>query len=271
MSELEAALDIEGFLSRPIGRYVTGDHYVVWSHSANLAGSAIWGTPDEFETRAIMRLWDFGRALPTPSGGIDVITDGLHLERFDHGAFDLVVDYTRQRAGEFSRRYRRQAIVHPIGMTAAVMVGTFSLGGMSHEWKAFDNSAAAFAWLDRPEGRAVAVEVNTIVEAARGLAPLVREVRARLQERPDLTLAAAARDLGRSVRGLQRELERSGTSFRAEVERARILVAQRLLVDTDLKLEVVAQRVGCSSLPIFSRLFRRVLGETPSQFRRSRR
>jgi transcriptional regulator GlxA family with amidase domain len=82
-----------------------------------------------------------------------------------------------------------------------------------------------------------------------------------------VTLAAAARRQGRSERSLQRDLQQGGTTFRAELEAARVELARALLVDTDLKIDSVARKVGCASAAHFATLFRRVAGETPSAYR----
>jgi AraC-like DNA-binding protein len=80
-------------------------------------------------------------------------------------------------------------------------------------------------------------------------------------------VAAAARALGRSTRSLQRELRAAGTSFRAELARARADVAAELLADSELKLETVAARAGFTSPSHFSRFFRRRTGRPPSRSR----
>jgi AraC-like DNA-binding protein len=268
---VERAPDLEDFLAQPVGRYYAGAHHLIWSWSPSLAGSAIWGEPDERELGDVLRLLDFGRELPTPEGGIDVITDGARLTRFDPEGFRMVLAYARQRAPEFARRYRRHAIVHPSGMTAAVMAGILSLVGSTHASRMFADTESAFRWLDRPDGEAALREVNALLEAALGTSALVRELRQILDaELPRPALTQVARRLGRSVRALQRELEEAGTTFRAELEGVRIAAACQLLDETDLKLEVIALRVGCASLPVFSRLFRRCMGAAPSTWRARR-
>ena len=53
----------------------------------------------------------------------------------------------------------------------------------------------------------------------------------------------------------------------AEVNRARVRLAKRLLRESDAKLTQIAHDVGCASLASFSALFRRATGATPSEFR----
>ena len=117
---------IEAFLAAPVGAYVVGPCFLVWSYSARLAGSIIWGEPSESEVRRIIALWDFGRELPIDAAGLDVITDGHALKRLDGTSYDLVIAYVRERAPEFAARYRRQAIVlDPLGVTGAAIAGIF--------------------------------------------------------------------------------------------------------------------------------------------------
>jgi AraC-like DNA-binding protein len=77
--------------------------------------------------------------------------------------------------------------------------------------------------------------------------------------------------LGRSERSLQRDLATAGTSFRDDVRRARAHAATILLVDTDLKLEAVARKVGYTSMSHFASAFRDVIGELPLAYRHARR
>ncbi|HEY8038167.1 MAG TPA: AraC family transcriptional regulator, partial [Polyangiaceae bacterium] len=136
----------------------------------------------------------------------------------------------------------------------------------------FQERDEAFAWLGRTDTTRVAREVAGILEAARGTPALVRRLRAHLTTapgRPDLPRAARA--TGVAARSLQRHLREAGTSFRAEVDRARIALAERMLVGGDAKIEAVARRSGFTSASHLSRTFRRATGETPAEFRKRRR
>jgi len=83
-----------------------------------------------------------------------------------------------------------------------------------------------------------------------------------------VALDVAARALGVTGRTLQRHLAASNTRFTDEVARAQVARAQRLMLDPDAKLGAIALEIGCASASTFSELFRRVTGETPSQWRR---
>lgn len=76
-----------------------------------------------------------------------------------------------------------------------------------------------------------------------------------------------ARALNISVRTLQREFARSGTSFRAMADCARKQAALQLLHDTNLPLTEVAFRLGFSELSAFSRAAKKWFGRTAGEVR----
>lgn len=86
---------------------------------------------------------------------------------------------------------------------------------------------------------------------------------------PDLPRIAAA--LGRSERGLQRELAAEGLSFRTVVDGARRDLAEGLLVNSDYALAEIAFLAGFSEQSALTRAFRRWHGVPPAAFRAERR
>jgi len=81
------------------------------------------------------------------------------------------------------------------------------------------------------------------------------------------TLAGMARELGLSARSLSRALTAEGTSYRAIVESARREAAARLLADTGLSVQSIADRLGYADPSNFVRAFRRWHECTPQQYR----
>jgi AraC family transcriptional regulator len=63
----------------------------------------------------------------------------------------------------------------------------------------------------------------------------------------------------------------AGASPRDYVLRRRIEVAQRLMLTTSESLSSIALRCGMCDQPHFTRAFRRIVGETPYTWRRTRR
>lgn len=74
--------------------------------------------------------------------------------------------------------------------------------------------------------------------------------------------------LGISERTLHRRLAADGYSYRQLDERVRRNMAERLLVDSSLGLESIAQQLGYSEAAGFSRAFKRWTGYSPNQWRR---
>ena len=109
----------------------------------------------------------------------------------------------------------------------------------------------------------------TIRDAIRGDAAVaVGRVRTWIANNlPHATLAQCARSLCVSERALQRTLQDSGTSLRKELTHARVARAQQLLQTTDEKLESIAKEVGLSTSEHLVKLFRRLMGTSPNEWR----
>lgn len=82
----------------------------------------------------------------------------------------------------------------------------------------------------------------------------------------DLTLSSVASATGFSVRNLTRLFTKTGVSFVHFVNYQRIVKAIEMLVDNDISIEQAAYAVGYSSPGTFSRVFKRITGESPSKF-----
>jgi len=72
---------------------------------------------------------------------------------------------------------------------------------------------------------------------------------------------------GGSARSLQRRLKEEGTSFRAIVMQVKYDQACDLLQQLDLQIIEVAFRLGFQSPAHFTRFFRNISGQTPSEYR----
>ncbi|CAN5475939.1 hypothetical protein BH09MYX1_BH09MYX1_26360 [soil metagenome] len=85
------------------------------------------------------------------------------------------------------------------------------------------------------------------------------------------TLEDVARVLDSSTRTLKRRLAGEGTTFTAIIDELRRDEGMRLVESSDLKLELISQKLGYSDLGNFTRAYRRWTGKPPSLDRRQRK
>lgn len=122
---------------------------------------------------------------------------------------------------------------------------------------------------DAPE---LGAELETLFGAASGTPTLLRRLREQLGAQPGaVSLEVAAHVLAVTERSLQRRLKSWGTSFQIEQNQAQVRAAEEMLREESLSLAEIASRTGCSSLSHFSALFRRITGETPTDWRKRHR
>lgn len=97
----------------------------------------------------------------------------------------------------------------------------------------------------------------------------VTQVLAILERSQDLTaqLSDVAAELGYSERGLRRQLDRSGTSYRKLVDQVREQRARGLLAGSMQPIKAIAGALGFESSSNFARSFKRWTGITPREFR----
>ena len=79
----------------------------------------------------------------------------------------------------------------------------------------------------------------------------------------------AASLMGTSVRTLARRLKASGLTYRAVIDEVRFNAAKELLSDTSARISDVASSVGFDDPAHFARMFRRIGGLSPRDFRRA--
>ncbi len=82
-----------------------------------------------------------------------------------------------------------------------------------------------------------------------------------------VTLSDVAAELGYSERGLRRQLDRSGTSYRKLLDQVREQRARALLTGSTLPIKAIAGTLGFESSSNFARSFKRWTGLSPKAFR----
>jgi AraC-like DNA-binding protein len=184
-----------------------------------------------------------------------------------------VVTYIAERRDWLGEYIDRFALVRAnLGPVGAASAGFFDVTARPFAVETFTELHAALVWLERADAAGLDAELEALFAEASGTPPMLRRLRERLDAAPGaLSLPDAARALGSTERSLQRGLKSCGTTFQAEQGRAQVRAAQRLLRESDASIAEVAADVGCGSLSHFSALFRRIAGETPTDWRKRHR
>lgn len=103
--------------------------------------------------------------------------------------------------------------------------------------------------------------------------PMLDRVRRRIAARlhDDASIDRIARDLGVSVRTLQRMLEAAGSTFNVLSADVRRMRAIAYLTESSDPVEQIAERLGYADVSAFRRAFRRWMGLAPGTFRAAHR
>ena len=268
---MRRAADSREFVATPVGRYVAGRTFALWTADPTLCGSVVWGRLDDAGIARALESFD-SLFSPEMAARCDLLTDASRLEGIDASAFQRFAGYVAGRLPEIAARIARHAIVRPAGVPGALVAGFYEVSGRPpYPMQLFTTTVEALEWLGRTDARTLASELGAIVTTESAAADELRKLHDLLATRLGVPLSAAARAIGVSTRSLQRRLHEAGTSFRAEVDAARIRAARALLAETDRKITAIALDVGCTTLQHFSALFRRLTGETPSGWRARQR
>jgi AraC-like DNA-binding protein len=263
-----ASATLDGFSAAPAGKYFAGATFAHFCVRADFWGVLLWDRPTSEDMSLLVRsllLELTETAAPHAS-----LVDARRLGGVDVTAFSVLDAYVRDHREELAAKVKRLALLRPEGMAGAVVAGFFEVLPKPYPVELFSDADEAMAWLGVDEANiALCDELHA---AATGIAPVVRSLRAVLDDRlTTITLAEAARTMGVSERTLQRRLREAGTTFIDEHNEARMRLARRLLIDSDEPVTHIALEVGCSTPQHFSALFRKHTGMTPSAWRRSQR
>lgn len=126
-------------------------------------------------------------------------------------------------------------------------------------------------WADELGARALASSAQQALEALRTPDGVERQVEAaveRLLEDGSCDAAGVARELGMTLRTLQRKLASSRVSVSEIIDRRRACMADNYLRNPRLTFDEIAHRLGFGSTPGFHRAMRRWTHQTAAQRRR---
>lgn len=245
--------------------WVSGPTYLVWRSSPQLSGVVLWGRPEPRHAASLARLFmkdaDCERQLS--------LIDLCRVHGIDPGTFDLLAEYVSLHAEVLGRRIAALALVRPAGFIGAVVAGFYQVVKHVHPVEVFTKPCDGLKWLGAGDPSSLVTEIDGALDTCASTSSVLHELRAHLRRQlGNASLATAAAALGLSGRALQRRLRDATTSFQLEQNAAQIYVAKRLLRETGHDIKRIAFEVGCSSAAAFSVLFRKLVGQSPSGWRR---
>jgi AraC-like DNA-binding protein len=245
--------------------FVAGESWVYFGVDADLLGYAVWGAPAVEDIEALVNLLvdELDRA---PHAAL---VDLEHLETVAADPFDALARYTMEHEDRLARGVRHTAIVKPRSrVNAALVAGFFDVTSRPFPFSLWESKEAALAQLGRHDARVIASALDELRARVTDEPSFVRRVRVSLAASvAQASLEATARELGVSVRTLQRRLAEHTTTFEAQVQEVRLDAAMRRLRETDTAVTTMALDLGFSTAQHFATLFRKHTGETPSQYR----
>ncbi len=259
-------IEIERFRRDPVGCFTLGRNWIHFCAHPQLWGVGFFGRPDRTDADALCRslIVELSDGVPRHRS----LVDARQLEHADTGAFAVLHEFARNNLERSRKSVSDVALLHPVGIEGAVAAGFYTAIGAPFRFAAFTDVKRAVEWLDDPLGESVVAEIEGVIAAARGTSPLITAIQAIVQERPaNPDLDRICRSLGVSKRTLQRRLRDEGTTFQKELLRARVNLSERRLLDGTESLTALALDLGFASPQHFSRQFRQITGESPSDWR----
>ena len=266
---LAPAASLADFATRPHGRWVSGECFVYAWPRPDLCVTVVWGEPsfEDFEKLAIL----YGLELHAPAEPHASVIDAHKVERMGQRGFEKLAAYVEAHREVMREWVTRLAIVRPSGFAGAVAAGFYETTEAPYPVEVFAEPADAYAWVGA-DGASMARVFRGLVEGSSDAPAMLRELRRALEARlPDATLEGLAKDLGLAVRTLQRRLKEHGTTFRRELSSAQVRAAERWLRGTDAPISRIAFEVGCGTPQHLSALFKQATGQSPTEWRATRR
>ncbi len=201
----------------------------------------------------------------------DVIVEATQLLGFDAHELPALLEIYRAHLPAV----RRQAVVMPSGMIGMALAGFLHVANTAHPIAPLASLDEAIAWLDYdPEALAEFRDRCRAPEYGGGheAQEILSRSRALLRARtPSLSIDDAARELGVSVRTLQRRLSEASTTFEKERTLACVVRAKALLASTNFGIKHIALELGLSSPVRLAQLFQRHEGLSPLKWREAHR
>lgn len=262
---MRPAAGLEEFRRRPEGLYLAAEHSLYLCESPELYALFLWGRPGAEETR---RLVESLAVEMRPDVKLHrTLVDFSGLTGIDSESFGVLRDFLESVKKRQAEVTERESVIRPGGFAGTIVAGFFVLFPQLYPTRLFTETAPALEWLGVPpeQGRAW----HELLRQVRDGSPELAQLRGVLAGDLSVDLPRVAKHLGLSARTLQRKLKDLGTSFQAELDRARLEIAERMLAEGDEKLSAIGVQVGFASYPHFSQWFHRQTGVTAEARRQS--
>jgi len=248
----------------PMGGRLCSPTYLIWSMTDRLQGLGFWGHVERGHVARLARALDSQTSRCSRRWLIDL----RRVRSVDPSAVEWLSNYVRSRAEQLRQQVSAQALLRPHGHVGIVVAGFCKLIEWVYPVEVFTEPEAALKWLGAPDESGVIAAMDELLDTLSETSEVVHAFRTHVSRNPaNAKLDTVSAALGLSRRSLQRKLRAANTSFQLEQNTARMLVAKRLLCETNRTIKQVAFDVGCSSAASFSVLFRRVVGQSPSDWR----
>jgi AraC-like DNA-binding protein len=263
---IKVFVDLEEFVAQPLRAAYFGRTFTFYNFET-LRGYRFWGQPRVAEVQQVAACISAAiLALPRGAPSYSLV-DLSAVDGVPSACFEAFLEYSRSIRSTLATQMVRQAVVRQAGLMDAVCSSFKSLLEPGHELFFFDSMSAAARWLDPPDRADLELLARALDEGIPHAGSITAGLRRWLStnlEYPSPALAAKA--LGVSLRTMQRRLNGEKTSFNELLRLERVEAAQRLLVDSPLKISAIALEVGFSSSQQLSTSFKEVTSMTPSEF-----
>lgn len=262
---MERATDDDDFIAAPVGRYLTGDGFVVWCVDSRFGGSALGSNLGPV---AAARLFALAKRRAA-SGPTSLVSDLSRLTVPTPEVFASLLEHASADVSRLDAQLVRHALIVSPSLGGLASGGLMALAGATHSLRPFTDARAAFAWAsDRADSDSIERTVDALVTAHFEQGDLGVKLRHLIREQlPNASLATVAEAMKISTRSLQRELGRAGLSFRVVLGEVRLQRARELVVESEDKVEAIALAVGYDSPSAFARAFHQAFGESPHDWR----
>jgi AraC-like DNA-binding protein len=255
----------EDFSAAPVDGYSIGENWLAF-YQPHLSGAVVWGTLGPTTMLALAAISPI--RLAAPARPHPTYLDLRLVDAIEGDVLTLRDElYRIATTPVLVQQVPKAATLYSPNMVGATIVGIGTISPAPYPEAFFTEPDEALRWLERSDDIALVAELDYLRVQAASMSRLVRELRKLLDEAPRQPLRVVARQLGVSARSLQRQLAAAGTTFEQERALATVRTAQRLLLDRNAHIKQVALEVGCTSPQQLAALFRKFVGETPTEWR----